>query len=198
VTVLDMPPTDTELDVFVERGEDLAGGTSSAVFDSKRREYRYLLTRVWDPTLPLAAFLMLNPSTAGADVDDNTVRRIAGPTGFARAWGKGGVVVVNLFALCSTDPARLRTHRDPVGRYNGVFVRQAVRHADTVVAAWGAGGVLAGRGVEMARSLHASGVALKALGFTSTGQPRHPLYVPGGTALQSYNPPFTSEENQPS
>lgn len=183
-----MMPADTELDVFVEQNEDLVGGISAAVFDSRRRQYRYLLTRVWDPTRPPVVFLMLNPSTAGADADDNTVRRLAGVNGFARQWGMGGVVVVNLFALCSTDPARLRTHHDPVGRYNGVFVRQAVQHADTVVCAWGAGGVLAGRGVEMARSLHASGVRLKALGFTSTGQPRHPLYVPGSAELVNYVP----------
>lgn len=189
MSVTTLMPADTDLDVHVEQVEDLAGGTAAAVFDSKRREYRYLLTRIWDPSLLPAVFLMLNPSTAGADADDATVRRLSSsPNGFARRWGKGGVIVVNLFALCSTDPARLRTHRDPVGFYNGVFVRQAVQQADLVVCAWGAGGVLAGRGVDMARSLHASDVRLKALGFTSTGQPRHPLYVPGDAELVDYVP----------
>ena len=130
MSVLTLMPTDSDLDVHVEQVEDLAGGTAAAVFDSLRREYRYLLTRVWHPSLPTAVFLMLNPSTAGADADDPTVRRIAGPNGFARKFGAGGVVIVNLFALCSPDPARLRTHRDPVGFYNSVFVRQAVRQAD--------------------------------------------------------------------
>lgn len=188
MSVLTLMPADTELDVHVEQVEDLAGGTAAAVFDSRRREYRYLLTRIWDASLPTAVFVMLNPSTAGADADDPTVRRIAGPKGFARKFGAGGVAIVNLFALCSPDPARLRTHRDPVGFYNSMFVRQAVRQADLVVAAWGAGGVLANRGVDMARSLHASGVRLRALGYTSTGQPRHPLYVPGNAELVDYVP----------
>jgi hypothetical protein len=185
MTVLTLMPADTELDVHVEQKQDLAGGIAAAVFDSKRREYRYLLTRIWDPATAPAVFVMLNPSTAGADQDDPTVRRIVR---FARDWGKGGVAVVNLFALCSTNPERLRTHRDPVGRYNPVFVRQAVKQADLVVAAWGGGGVLGNHGEDMARSLREAGVALKALTFTSTGQPGHPLYVRADTTLIDYLP----------
>jgi hypothetical protein len=188
-----MMPTDTELSVHVEQKEDLAGGLAAAVFDSPRKTYRYLLTRIWDPAKGLAAFVMLNPSTAGAEQDDATVRRIVH---FARDWGKGGLVVVNLFALCSTNPERLRTHADPVGRYNPLFVRQAVKQADLVVAAWGGGGVLGNWGVDMARSLHEAGVHLKAFKFTSTGQPGHPLYLPKGAALQPYGAPHTSKESQ--
>jgi hypothetical protein len=180
-----MPP-DTELDVHVEQKADLAGGVvAAAVFDSPARRYRYLLTRVWDPATAPAVFIMLNPSTAGAAQDDPTARRI---TRFARDWGKGGAIVVNLFALCSTNPERLRQHLDPVGLHNPVFVRQAVQQGDLVVAAWGGGGVLANRGQDMARSLIASGVRLKALKVTSTGQPGHPLYVPADTQLIDYLP----------
>lgn len=188
MSVPTLMPADTELDVHVEQKQDLAGGLAAAVFDSKAREYRYLLTRIWDPTVPPVVFVMLNPSTASADEDDPTVRRLAGPNGFARRWGRGGIIVVNLFALCSTNPERLRRHHDPVGRYNAVFVRQAVHQADLVVAAWGGGGVLANRGLDMARSLRASGVVLKALRVTSTGQPWHPLYVPADQELVDYVP----------
>lgn len=186
MSVLTLMPPDVDLDVHVEQKTDLTGGVvAAAVFDSPLRTYRYLLTRIWDPTVPPAVFIMLNPSTAGAEQDDPTIRRIVC---FARRWEKGGAVVVNLFALCSTDPARLRTHHDPVGLRNPVFVRQAVQQGDLVVAAWGAGGVLGGRGEEMARALTASGVRLKALRLTSTGQPGHPLYVPADTELVDYLP----------
>lgn len=185
-------PPDTGLDVLVEEEQDLAGGISAAVFDSERREYRYLLTRIWDRELPLVAFLMLNPSTAGAGVDDATVRRIAGGAGFARQWGMGGVVVVNLFALCSTDPKRLRTHPDPVGVHNARFVRRAVRQADLVVTAWGAVGQHAGRGAAVTRDLHRAGIQPRTFGVTSTGQPRHPLYVANGTPLIDYLPEGSS------
>jgi hypothetical protein len=101
VTVLTMMPSDTELSVHVEQRQDLAGGLSAAVFDSTAREYRYLLTRIWDPAVKPVVFLMLNPSTADAFEDDPTSRRC---TGFAKREGAGGLVVVNLFGLRSTDP----------------------------------------------------------------------------------------------
>lgn len=181
-------PTDTELSVHVEQQKDLAGGIAAAVFDSTARTYRYLLTRIWDPKKPPVVFLMLNPSTADALEDDNTIRRLAHPkTGFARRMGAGGLIVVNLFALRSTDPRALRHHPDPVGPLNDAFIRQATDRAKTVVAAWGAAGVEHnGRGARVAAALRARRVALQCLGTTSTGQPRHPLYLPSGAILEPY------------
>lgn len=181
-----MMPADVDLDVHVEQQTDLAGGIAAAVFDSPARIYRYLLTRIWDPTVPPAVFVMLNPSTADALEDDPTIRRLAGANGFARRMGAGGLVVVNLFALCSTDPRVLRHHPDPVGRLNDVFIRQATDQATTVVAAWGAAGVEHGRGARVADTLRRRSHVLRCLGQTSTGQPRHPLYLPGDAALEAY------------
>ncbi|MEV5915772.1 DUF1643 domain-containing protein [Streptomyces chartreusis] len=177
-----------ELSVHVEQQKDLAGGIAAAVFDSTARTYRYLLTRIWDPTIPPVVFLMLNPSTADALTDDATVTRLVHPkNGFARRMGAGGLVVVNLFAVRSTDPRVLRHHEDPVGPLNDAFIRQATDRATTVVAAWGAAGVEHnGRGARVAEVLRARRVALQCLGTTSTGQPRHPLYLPAGAALEPY------------
>lgn len=184
MSVMTLMPS--ELSVHVEQKEDLAGGLAAAVFDSRARTYRYLLTRIWDTSKAPVVFLMLNPSTADALEDDNTIRRLAGPKGFARRLGGGGLVVVNLFALRSTDPRVLRDHLDPVGPLNDVFIRQATAGAHTVVAAWGAGGVEHGRGPRVTETLTARGVALQCLGQTSTGQPRHPLYLPGEAVLEPY------------
>jgi hypothetical protein len=167
----------------VQQKQDLAGGLAAAVFDGPAREYRYLLTRIWDPAVAPLVFLMLNPSTADALEDDPTIRRC---TSFAKREQAGGVVVVNLFGLRSTDPRALLHHPDPVGRHNDVFVRQAVSMASTVIAAWGAAGVTGNRGQEVTEALTARGVALRCLGRTSTGQPRHPLYLPKGAVLESY------------
>lgn len=186
MTVLTLMPADTELAVHVEQQQDLAGGLAAAVFDSPARTYRYLLTRIWDPKTPPTVFLMLNPSTADAMDDDATIRRLAGPNGFARRMGAGGLVVVNLFALCSTDPRALKHHVDPVGPLNDAFIRRATAGASTVVAAWGAAGVEHGRGARVVQALRARGTALHCLGQTSTGQPRHPLYLPGEAVLEPY------------
>jgi hypothetical protein len=129
---------------------------------------------------------MLNPSTADALEDDATIRRLAGRNGFARREGAGGIVVVNLFALRSTDPRALAKHPDPVGPLADVFIRSAVAQGSGVVVAWGAAPVAVERGKAVVRALAGRGVALSCLGTTSTGQPRHPLYLPKGAVLEPY------------
>ncbi|MFJ4473290.1 DUF1643 domain-containing protein [Streptomyces sp. NPDC089424] len=182
MTVLTMMPAG-ELSVRVEQKRDLAGGLAAAVFDSTAREYRYLLTRIWDPAVKPVVFLMLNPSTADALDDDPTIVRC---TGFARREGAGGLVVVNLFGLRSTDPRALTRHPDPIGPHNDAFVRHAVSLAGTVIAAWGAAPIAGERGRGVAVELAGRGVALHCLGVTSLGQPRHPLYLPKGAALEPW------------
>jgi hypothetical protein len=68
--------------------------------------FRYKLWRTWESDLKLCNFLMLNPSTEDAVDDDPTVVKCIR---YARTWGHGGIVVTNLFALRSTDPAALKT-----------------------------------------------------------------------------------------
>ena len=74
--------------------------------------YRWWLQRCWDPQRPPLLFIGLNPSRADAQRDDPTLRRLLG---FARAWGYGGLEVLNLFARISASPAALRRCADPVG-----------------------------------------------------------------------------------
>ncbi|MGY0065169.1 DUF1643 domain-containing protein (plasmid) [Streptomyces sp. LZ34] len=169
-------------DGLVLEDDEWDGMLATAVMD-KARAYRYLLTRIWDSSRPPMVWIMLNPSTADALEDDATIRRCIG---FARRERCGGIAVVNLFALRSTDPRALRDHPDPVGEHNDVFLRQTTASLGPVVAGWGAGGVLGDRAATVTRSLTAAGVRLHALGTTSTGQPRHPLYLPGNAALAPY------------
>jgi hypothetical protein len=161
------------------------GMLATAVMDESRT-YRYLLTRIWDTSRPAMTVIMLNPSTADHRHNDPTITRLAGANGFARSFGMGGIVVVNLFALRSTNPRALRDHTDPVGPHNDAFIRQAAATGALVVAAWGAGGVLQDRGLQVAGALARAGIRLTALGVTSTGQPRHPLYLPGNAPLAPY------------
>lgn len=80
--------------------------------------YRYLLERHWDDTTSSCTFVMLNPSTADALVDDPTIRRCVG---FAKSFGCGSLRVVNLYAYRATKPAELWTVDDPVGPANGSY-----------------------------------------------------------------------------
>lgn len=136
--------------------------------------YRYELTRTWDPASALVCcWVMLNPSTADASVDDPTIKRCIG---FARDWGFGGLVVVNLFALRSTDPRALKTAVDPVGPRNDASILAAAGRASRVVCAWGTHGVFADRGAEVRQLLRPFDP--HALRLTKAGHPSHPLYLP--------------------
>jgi hypothetical protein len=146
--------------------------------------YRYSLHRRWGhPSLPVATFVMLNPSTADAVTDDPTIRRCRG---FARRWGCGGLTVGNLYALRATNPRDLWTAADPVGPRNDAVLDQLVILAGDlggpVVAAWGAHARKDRVDAVLARWPD----AFRCLGVTGAGAPRHPLYVRGDTALQPW------------
>lgn len=162
---------------------------------SSDRHYRYWLQRCWNPDLPRLLFVGLNPSSADADRDDPTLRRLMG---FARVWGFGQLDVVNLFALCSVSPALLRRSKDPVGEDNDQWLKSHLmrlrsglrgcpRESDALLVGWGNGGCWRQRDQQVldliAEDLQPE-VRLLALGFTASGQPRHPLYVPSAA------PPF--------
>jgi hypothetical protein len=134
--------------------------------------YRYLLWRRWADAASLL-FVMLNPSTADAERDDPTIRRCVG---FARAWGFGGVEVVNLFAWRATYPGELRRARDPVGPHNDGVILAAAARNQAVLAAWGNHGALGARDRQVAALL--APFRPRSLGaLTAGGAPRHPLYV---------------------
>ena len=153
---------------------------SGARFDTTGT-YRYSLERHWGGAGPVLAWVMLNPSTADAAVDDSTVRRCIA---FSRAWGYAGLVVVNLFALRATDPVELGLHPDPVGPDNDAAIVAARGDASVVhvVAAWGAHAQAERR----ARAVLAMLPPVRCLGVCADGAPRHPLYVPAATSLQPY------------
>jgi hypothetical protein len=152
--------------------------------------YRYWLSREWDPGAEKLAFIMLNPSTADAEVDDPTIRRCMA---FARRDGFGGIVVANLFAFRATDPAALKTAADPVGPDNDIGLRlnlltSPIRAADLVVAAWGANCRIRGERDKAVRRMAADGgVTLHHLGLTKDGHPKHPLYIKGDQPLERWS-----------
>lgn len=145
--------------------------------------YRYELTRRWARG-PVATWIMLNPSTADATLDDATIRRCRR---FTRDWCLGGFVVVNLYALRATDPYALRSARDPVGPENDDAIRDAVVRARAVICAWGdrgGDGKHTGRDRDVLDLLRELGRQPLCLGTTTSGQPRHPLRLAATTTLQ--------------
>lgn len=151
--------------------------TSGALLSDDRR-YRYRLWRTWNDHEPAVAFIMLNPSTADAENDDNTVRRCRG---YAEDWGFEELIVGNIFALGATDPDELYDHDAPVGPHNDAHLKDIAMDADLVVAAWGHHGELHERGRAVTMMLRGEGHELHALDTTQEGHPEHPLYQPRDT-----------------
>lgn len=140
--------------------------------------FRYWLERQWGPG-PRLVFIMLNPSTADAMLDDATIRKCIG---FAQRLGFDGILVLNLFAFRATKPANLKLAGWPVGNVNDWIIRDALVNADLfdikVVCAWGANARGHKRSAEVLALLRACGVQPMALRRLNDGTPEHPLYIP--------------------
>ena len=156
--------------------------------------YRYRLTRELGPGKQTAVFVMLNPSTADADVDDRTVTRCMG---FARSWGCGRLWIVNLFAYRATKPADLwdvhaRDPHEAIGPRNDYWIGAALEHVSArvrahqrplVVCGWGAPRQAVPRARQVLQMIRSRGVQPVALHLTNGGHPGHPLYLKGDSEL---------------
>lgn len=149
---------------------------------------------------------MLNPSTADAERDDPTIRRVIA---FSRAWGYDACDVVNLCAFRSTDPSGLRHAGNPTGPRNAAAIETIVGDAGAsgateIVVAWGCDGDTLLRSLDRVghrvrdiaaianTAWAAAGLAPVQLGQTMAGAPRHPLYVSAATEPQPYVPSDTA------
>lgn len=147
-------------------------------------QYRYRLARQWEENGKAMTFVMLNPSTADAELDDPTIRRCIG---YAQREACGGLRVVNLFAYRATDPAQLQRASDPVGPDNDQHLVKVFQHAlyhnAPIVAGWGKHGWLNGRAQEVEALAASLGVRFRCLGQNRDGSPVHPLYQPADARL---------------
>jgi hypothetical protein len=143
-------------------------------------EYRYELRRIWDRARPLLVVCMLNPSTANAEVDDPTILTLVH---FAKAWGYGGLLIVNLFAYRSPTPKALLDAAYPVGPRNDGAIDDALHYAQhhgaKMLVAWGNAHTAHPRAmdrIKLVLDLAAQhGVNFLCLGTTISEQPKHPM-----------------------
>lgn len=148
-------------------------------------QYRYRLGRRWSSE-GMVLWIMLNPSTADASVDDRTIGRCIG---FAQSWGYGAITVGNIFPYRATKPKDLR-NVDRWGIGNGRHLLDMAREADLIVAAWGSSKFVTP--TELGNLFGKFGCIhkrpIKCLGKTHSGAPLHPLYQPSDAVLIDYLP----------
>lgn len=144
---------------------------------SRDGKHRLELTRCWDKSLPRLGWIMLNPSTADAELDDPTIRKCIG---FAERWGYGSIAVGNLFSYRTKSPAVLK--QVPVNERNdadanAALVRLATR-CEKIVVGWGANGAHYARRIALVKKmLFDNSVNAVSLEITKQGHPKHPLYI---------------------
>lgn len=168
--------------------------------------YRYRLTRRLTGSLfdtrdwfkefnereHLVCWILLNPSTADAEVNDATVRKIMG---FSRRWGYRVAGVYNLFAFRATHQRDLWQAVDPVGPENDDYLKLIPSNV-TTVAAWGNGAYDSHTSINDTRVFLERSRAVKkmlasrravCLGFTEAmHEPRHPVRLGYDTQLEAF------------
>lgn len=143
--------------------------------------YRYWLKRIWgeneENILPIVG---LNPSFANEVSDDPTITKCIG---FSQQRGYDGLIMLNIFALISTDPKRLFLVDDPIGKENDNVLKEMLKDRKEVLVCWGASRKPDGR-EKVVLSMIENPICL---GKTKEGHPRHPLMLPYSTKFEPFN-----------
>jgi hypothetical protein len=151
--------------------------------------YRYRLERDVQLAGNTIAFFGINPSTADAETDDQTTRKLRG---FAKLLGARRYLLGNVFAWRATEVRELERAIYPIGRDNPVELRNIICEADLLVACWGAKTKLP-KDLriyvdDVEAMLRESGKPLRVFGLTRGGDPLHPLTLGYSTQLVEWNP----------
>lgn len=142
------------------------------------------LLRTAESAVRMILWIMLNPSTANAAKDDQTLKTIVT---FSEIWGYTRILVGNLYAYRATRPedlhAAMKAGKDVVGNpQNNIILTQMIdrirRSRGEVMAAWGGNAKLE-RVKEVVSIVSIGGdMPLKCLRVNGDGSPVHPLYQP--------------------
>lgn len=147
--------------------------------------YRGELVREWNPALPELTICGLNPSTADAERDDQTIKK---EIGFATRWGFGSIRKYNAYDYRATKPSAMwRAQRDGIdiiGSANAALLTAALlrvlTRGGTFMVAWG-GNIDLERQRDLGRRIAASGVTPMCWGMNGDGTPTHPVMLPYAT-----------------
>lgn len=158
---------------------NLFDNNSGAEF-SKCGKYRYKLWRIWDESKPLAMCIGLNPSTANANKNDQTISYLIK---MLTKLGYGGFYMTNLFAWISSKPDDLLTCEDALGE-NDNKMKEVEALCQDVIACWGNFKQAEQRIKEVLPNYPNA----KCFGATASGRPFHPLAMMPRNGRDPNNP----------
>jgi hypothetical protein len=182
-------------------GELTAPGHDGIIRQAQLSEcgkYRIFLYReLMEPKYPfhpnlLAAFYMVNPSTADHRDDDQTIRKLYG---FARLLGVSRFIVVNLCTLRTPNVKDLWNVREEVaiGPEADLAITYAMQSATYHVVGWGSLNKLP-KGLQnrynaVVAAAQVLGRTLFCFGTTMDGHPRHPCMTGYDVPRTVWTPP---------
>jgi hypothetical protein len=159
------------------------GGEPAALF-------RWRLDRDLGRDGPTVVLVGVNPSTAGAEKNDQTIRK---DIGFGAVHGWGRIIKANKFAFRARDVRALATAFDPIGPENDAYLARAFDEADLIVPCWGPLAKLPKRlrrrYIEVSRIAERSGKPILCFGTAKDGQPLHTLTLAYTTPLVPWRRP---------
>jgi|TARA_A200000113_G_scaffold200575_1_gene193861 hypothetical protein len=139
------------------------------------KKNRYFLKRQWDRSKGLLLYIMLNPSMADDTNDDPTIRRLIN---FTKKFNYGGFLVGNIFTKITPNPKEVDKSRGITNK-NFEELLKLINKVDQIVYAWG-------NSVEEPKILKELISNPKCFGKNFNGTPKHPLYLPSSSKLESY------------
>lgn len=151
--------------------------------------YRYRLERTVGMVGPVYAFFGVNPSTADAAIDDQTVKKWIG---FTKTWGGSRFIAGNVFPLRSKDVRLVAAWSRwlDVVRENQRHILAMCQEADILVPCWGDRGkvpkTMHNDIDDLMSLLRGTGKPLMHLGLTKGGDPKHPQMLGYATPLAPF------------
>ena len=136
---------------------------------------RYSLKREWDKSKNQILYIMLNPSMADDKNDDPTIRRLIN---FTKKFDYGGFLVANIFSKITPNPKEVDKSRGITNK-NFEELLKLINKVDQIVYAWG-------NSIEEPIILKDLISNPKCFGKNLNGTPKHPLYLPSSSKLESY------------
>lgn len=147
---------------------------------SKEKRHRYAYSLTWSINQPHLLWVMLNPGTGESEGRRrNTFERCKQ---WSKSLGYGGLLFGNVFSLrakSARELLNLNLEQDPLNDRALLVLSKLAR--ETIVA-WGNHGAKSDKPSQLAALLRGA----QCFGYTKSGQPRHPLYVPGNAQLVSW------------
>jgi hypothetical protein len=150
--------------------------------------HRFVLWRIWQKGLRKVCFIGLNPSTADADMNDNTIRKLVA---ICKQQGFGGFYIVNLFTKKATDFDIVKFDSDLNTIQSNYFIWKYALKSDLVCPMWGNKGTWKSRNLEVLSILRdVWNKEIYCFNITGQHQPQHPLMMANDTRFIIWSDPY--------